>query len=165
MRISQWIRATCRHSCYRSRKTYDGVLDLARIARKVATLRSLAETNPTTITAANVAISQRRVEILPNSVGRKNLKTIDLRGTKVTAAGVANTRPWPDLAALRNRVLCVLSGDGSSRLAYRWAFGSAPAIGANADGDIVLLHPSTIGDLNCWSGKADGSAIAVMLFG
>src|SRR5206468_1626689 len=61
---------------------------------------------------------------------------------------------WPDVAALRDRLLCVLSGDGSSRAAYRWAFGSAPAIGANADGDVVLLYRSTIGDLNCWSGKA-----------
>jgi hypothetical protein len=65
---------------------------------------------------------------------------------------------WPDVDALRDRILCVLSGNGSSRAAYRWAFGTHPAIGANADGQVVLLNPSTIGDVNCWSGKADAAA-------
>jgi hypothetical protein len=68
---------------------------------------------------------------------------------------------WPDVAALRDKCLCVLSGDGASRMAYRWSFGSTPAIAANADGDIVLVYRSSTEDINYWTGKLDAEANAV----
>lgn len=61
---------------------------------------------------------------------------------------------WPDTDELRDRVLCVLSGHGSTRAAYRWAQGSEPAIAVNAGGAVVLAYVSTAGDLNCWTGTA-----------
>ena len=61
---------------------------------------------------------------------------------------------WPDTADLQDRVLCVLSGDGSTRAAYRWAYGSDPAIAVNTPGAVVLSYVSTAGDLNCWTGVA-----------
>ncbi len=61
---------------------------------------------------------------------------------------------WRDTEQLRDRVLCVLSGHGSTRAAYRWAYGRDPAIAVNARGDVVLAYRSTAGDLNCWTGTA-----------
>ena len=59
---------------------------------------------------------------------------------------------WPELAQLSDRILCVLSGNGSTRAAYRWAFGAAPAIAVNDGGTIAVAYQSTAGDLNCWTG-------------
>ena len=59
---------------------------------------------------------------------------------------------WRDTDQLRDRVLCVLSGAGSTRAAYRWAYGSDPAIAVNARGAAVLAYRSTVGDLSCWTG-------------
>jgi hypothetical protein len=64
---------------------------------------------------------------------------------------------WPGLDGLQDRLLCVLSGAGATRAAYRWAFGSAPALAVNADGTIVLVYRSTAGDLNCWTGTLKGA--------
>ena len=61
---------------------------------------------------------------------------------------------WRDTAELQDRFLCVLSGDGSTRAAYRWAYGSDPAIAVNTPGAVVLSYRSTAGDLNCWTGVA-----------
>jgi len=68
---------------------------------------------------------------------------------------------WPDLEQLRDRVLCVLSGSGSTRAAYRWAFGAAPAVGVNEGGTIAIAYRSSAGDLNCWTGTAEGAPPAV----
>lgn len=65
------------------------------------------------------------------------------------AAGV-----WPDTAALRNRVVCVLSGNASNRSSYRYSFGTQPALAANTRGDVVLAYRSEAGDMRCWTGKA-----------
>lgn len=61
---------------------------------------------------------------------------------------------WPDALAMRDRVLCVLSGNGGTRAAYRWALGTTPAVATNAGGDVVLAYRSTSGDINCWTGSA-----------
>jgi len=68
---------------------------------------------------------------------------------------------WLDVDAMRGRILCVLSGNGATRGAYRWAFGTVPALGANANGDVVLAYRSTSGDLNCWTGHVAEGASAV----
>ncbi len=68
---------------------------------------------------------------------------------------------WPSIEHLRGRIVCVLSGNGATRAAYRWAFGTTPALGANAHGDIVLAYRSTAGELNCWTGRADEAAGAI----
>jgi hypothetical protein len=65
---------------------------------------------------------------------------------------------WPDTDDLRGRVLCVLSGHGSSRAAYRWSVGSTPAIAINARGDVALAYRSPSGDLRAWTGSIDASA-------
>lgn len=61
---------------------------------------------------------------------------------------------WRDTDELRDRVLCVLSGHGSTRAAYRWAYGREPAIAVNARGAVVLAYRSSAGDLSCWTGEA-----------
>ena len=66
---------------------------------------------------------------------------------------------WPDVDDLRGRVLCVLSGHGGSRAAYRWAFGTVPTVAANAAGRVALAYQSTAGDLNCWVGTATPAGI------
>jgi hypothetical protein len=65
---------------------------------------------------------------------------------------------WPDVSDMRDRVVCVLSGDSGTRMAYRWAFGSTPAVGGNAAGSVVLAYRSPSGQLNCWAGAVDGAA-------
>jgi hypothetical protein len=93
----------------------------------------------------------------------------DLNGTLVDAFGTKlftredydQAGAWPDVAALRDRFLCVLSGHGSTRAAYRWAFGVAPALAVNAGGDVVLAYRSSAGDLNCWIGVASAATANV----
>lgn len=68
---------------------------------------------------------------------------------------------WPDVDNMRGRILCVLSGNGATRGAYRWAFGTMPALGANANGDVVLAYRSTSGDLNYWAGNVAAPTSAV----
>src|SRR5262249_23927731 len=68
-------------------------------------------------------------------------------------------RQWPDVNELKDRVLCVLSGNPTTRVAYRWAFGSEPAVGVNRKGDLILLYRSTAGDINCWTGRAQQATI------
>lgn len=71
-------------------------------------------------------------------------------------------RGWPDLAAMRNRILCVLSGDGKSRLSYRWAYGAVPSIAVNGDDQVALAYCSTdAGDLRVWTGRFDAAAGSV----
>jgi len=68
---------------------------------------------------------------------------------------------WPDTSDLRDHVICVLSGSGTSRAAYRWAFGTTPAVAANAGGDVVLAYRSTAAEINCWRGDIDAGEVAV----
>lgn len=68
---------------------------------------------------------------------------------------------WPDVSLLRDRVLCVLSGNGGSRAAYRWAFGTTPALGANSKGALALAYRSTAGEINCWTGEVKPGATQV----
>lgn len=68
---------------------------------------------------------------------------------------------WPDMDDLRGKVLCVLSGNGGSRAAYRWAIGTTPVVGANATGDVVVAYRSSSGELNFWAGRATEGAGAV----
>ena len=66
------------------------------------------------------------------------------------------TNAWPDLAALNDRVLCVLSGSGTGRLAYRWAYGTTPAIAVNEDDHAALAYiAADSGDLRVWTGRVD----------
>jgi len=67
---------------------------------------------------------------------------------------------WPDLAVLRGKILCVLSGNGGSRAAYRWAFGTTPAVGVNKDGRVVLSYRTLAGELNYWTGVVQDGAVA-----
>lgn len=68
---------------------------------------------------------------------------------------------WPDVADMRGKILCVLSGNGGSRAAYRWSMGSGAAVGGNANGDVVLAYRSTAGDINMWAGRVAEGADAV----
>jgi hypothetical protein len=61
---------------------------------------------------------------------------------------------WPDVDDMRDKVLCVLSGNGGSRAAYRWSMGTTPAVGANKNGDVVMAYRSSTGEINCWAGRA-----------
>lgn len=68
---------------------------------------------------------------------------------------------WPETEDLRGRILCVLSGDGSTRASYRWTQGSEPAIAANGRGDVVLAYRSSAGDLVCWTGTTRGLGVGI----
>jgi hypothetical protein len=62
---------------------------------------------------------------------------------------------------MRGRVLCVLSGNGGSRAAYRWSMGTAPAAAANEKGDVVVAYRSSTGEINYWAGRATEGGPAV----
>ena len=69
---------------------------------------------------------------------------------------------WPDVEDMRDRVLGVLSGNGATRMAYRWAFGTSPVVSGNTAGGLVLAYRSPSGELNCWTGSVDGAAGVVV---
>jgi len=62
---------------------------------------------------------------------------------------------WPDVEDMRDRVLGVLSGNGATRMAYRWAFGTSPVVSGNTAGDLVLAYRSPSGELNYWTGRVE----------
>ena len=68
---------------------------------------------------------------------------------------------WPDVDQMRGRVLCVLSGNGGSRAAYRWSMGTTPAVAANEKGDVVVAYRSSTGEINYWAGRATETEPAV----
>lgn len=61
---------------------------------------------------------------------------------------------WPDTGRLRNKVICVLSGNSNSRASYRYCFGEKPAIAVNAGGSVVIAYRSGAGDMRHWLGQA-----------
>lgn len=63
------------------------------------------------------------------------------------------TGAWPDTAALRDKVICVLSGNSNTRFSYRYCNGTRPALAVNPDGAVVLAYRSTVGDMRYWSGQ------------
>ena len=64
------------------------------------------------------------------------------------------TGAWPDTADLRNRVICVLSGNSNNRASYRFCTGERPALAMQDDGAVVVTYRSHAGDMRYWSGKA-----------
>ena len=64
------------------------------------------------------------------------------------------TGAWPDTADLRNRVICVLSGNSNNRASYRFCTGERPALAMQDDGALVAAYRSNAGDMRYWSGKA-----------
>jgi len=64
------------------------------------------------------------------------------------------TGAWPDTAELRNRVICVLSGNSNNRASYRFCTGERPALAMQDDGAVVVAYRSNAGDMRYWSGKA-----------
>jgi hypothetical protein len=64
------------------------------------------------------------------------------------------TGAWPDTADLRNRVICVLSGNSNNRASYRYCTGERPALAMQDDGTVVVAYRSTAGDMRYWSGQA-----------
>jgi hypothetical protein len=61
---------------------------------------------------------------------------------------------WPESSDLRNKVVCVLSGNSNNRASYRYCFGQKPAIAVDADGRVVVAYRSGGADMRYWSGQA-----------
>ncbi|WAL69253.1 hypothetical protein ORV05_16265 [Amycolatopsis cynarae] len=59
----------------------------------------------------------------------------------------------PTTGSLRGRVLTLLSGDATSRAAYRRDTGYHPAIAVNSRGQVVEVHDSGHGTLWYWTGR------------
>jgi hypothetical protein len=91
-----------------------------------------------------------------------NLAALDQELTDVfgTSLATAQTYPTtlPSVDTLRGRVLPLLSGDGTTRAAYRRDVGSSPAVAMNNHGQLVEVHDSGDGTLWYWTGTyaADG---------
>ncbi|MFL6120104.1 hypothetical protein [Actinophytocola sp.] len=77
-------------------------------------------------------------------------------GTRLLPAAEYSTGATVD--ALRGRVLTLLSGDATTRAAYRRDVGYHPAIALNGHGQVVEVHDSGGGALWYWTGTygADG---------
>jgi hypothetical protein len=71
-----------------------------------------------------------------------------------TRADYDSAGGWPESSSLRNRVICVLSGNSNNRASYRYSFGEKPALAVGADGNVVLAYRSSGGDMRYWSGRA-----------
>ncbi|MCK6550171.1 hypothetical protein L6R52_30330 [Myxococcota bacterium] len=79
-------------------------------------------------------------------------------GEKLFRADTLDAAPWPSVRALRGRVVVVLSGSESARIAYRGDRGASPAVAMNAKGHVVEVHDDGRGNLSAWTGvyHADG---------
>jgi len=66
---------------------------------------------------------------------------------------------WPSVDALRGRVIVVLTGSQSTRLAYRRDRGTSPAVAMDVTGRVVVVHDWHGADLWYWTGRRfdDGS--------
>jgi hypothetical protein len=64
----------------------------------------------------------------------------------------ADYPPGATVDALRGRVLTLLSGDATTRAAYRRDVGYHPAVAINGHGQVVEVHDSGSGALWYWSG-------------
>ena len=60
---------------------------------------------------------------------------------------------WPGVDALRERVLVVLSGDGTTRAASLRETGSDPAVAINRSGQVIEVHSDGLGTLWYWAGQ------------
>lgn len=60
---------------------------------------------------------------------------------------------WPSIAALRGRILVVLSGNYDSRRCYLLDEGYNPAVAMNDSGAVVEVHDSGSGHLWYWTGQ------------
>ncbi len=67
---------------------------------------------------------------------------------------------FPSVDALRDRVLCVLSGDEKTRLAYLADEGKNPSIAVNSKGQVVEIHDSGSGELWYWTGQLSNGAVS-----
>lgn len=69
---------------------------------------------------------------------------------------------WPDVTDMQGRILCVLSGNGASRAAYRWSMGTTPAIAGNDTGDVLVSYRSSTGrEINLWGGRVTEGSDAI----
>jgi hypothetical protein len=67
---------------------------------------------------------------------------------------------WPDVTDMRGKIVCVLSGNGGSRAAYRWSMGTTPALGGNTKGDVLVAYRSSSAEINLWAGRVkDGEDV------
>jgi hypothetical protein len=76
-------------------------------------------------------------------------------GGRLFTAEEFGSGPWPDVNDLKEKILCVLSGNEGTRVYYRWTRGSTPSIVVNTKGDVVLAYQSTAKDLRCWTGRVE----------
>ncbi|MGW0811078.1 hypothetical protein [Nonomuraea sp. NPDC002799] len=91
-----------------------------------------------------------------------NLAALNRELTSVFGSRLYEARDYPasppSVDAVRGRVLPVISGNGTTRSAYKRDTGSSPAIAINGRGQVVEVHDSGSGELWYWSGTygADG---------
>ncbi len=80
-------------------------------------------------------------------------------GDSLYTAAEADGDTLPTVDALRGKIVPVLSGDETSRLAYRRDRGENPAVAVDGQGRVVEVHDSGNGDLWYWAGQLqdDGS--------
>jgi len=80
-----------------------------------------------------------------------------LNSTLLSAFGdglhIADGEALPDISLLRERIVCVLSGDGQTRELYKRDRGENPSVALNAQGQVLAVHDSGTGFLWYWSGQ------------
>ncbi|GAA4670644.1 Ca2+-dependent phosphoinositide-specific phospholipase C [Amycolatopsis dongchuanensis] len=97
-----------------------------------------------------------------------NLAAVNQELTDVFGAGLATPAQYPSLPSvdsLRGRVLPLLSGNGTTRAAYRRDTGASPAIAVNGKGQVVEVHDSGSGTLWYWTGTYGGASPAIAVNG
>ena len=66
--------------------------------------------------------------------------------------------PWPNWSELRGRIILVLSGDLTTRLAYLYDEGHTPALALSQSGRVVSMHSDGGERLWYWTGQRRGGS-------
>ncbi|HVV08925.1 hypothetical protein [Amycolatopsis sp.] len=91
-----------------------------------------------------------------------NLAALNQELTGVFGANLVQAKDYPtalpSVGTLRGKVLTLLSGDGTTRAAYKRDVGYHPAVAVNSHGQVVEVHDNGSGTLWYWTGTlgADG---------
>ncbi|WP_243770340.1 phosphatidylinositol-specific phospholipase C domain-containing protein [Amycolatopsis acidicola] len=127
----------------------------------LATVNTWSDAHPSA--APIVVMLDLKDDLTDNtSYAAGNLAALDTELTGAFGANLVQAKDYPNalpsIGTLRGKVLTLLSGDATTRAAYKRDVGYHPAVAVNSHGQVVEVHDNGGGALWYWTGQlgADG---------